>query len=151
MKQTITLVPNSDNPVQVTKEVAEMSGLIRSILIVLDSISDLKPSGGPEDVQLPGVSHPILIKIVGFLEKHVNEPMVEITKPIQSNDMYQIVDRWDANYINSMTQEELFQVIHAAKYLDIPSLLDLSACKLASMILGKTSEEIGSMFNVTLN
>ena len=45
-------------------------------------------------------------------------------------------------------QEMLFECILAANYMDIKSLLDLTCAKVASMIKGKTPEEIRKTFNV---
>lgn len=47
---------------------------------------------------------------------------------------------WDAEYVN-IEQEVLFELILAANYLDIKSLLDLTCAKVASMIKGKTTED----------
>lgn len=44
--------------------------------------------------------------------------------------------------------EMLFELIYAATYLDIKPLLDLTCAKVASMIKGKTSEQICKTFNV---
>ena len=42
----------------------------------------------------------------------------------------------------------LFQLILAANYMDIKSLLDLTCAKVASMLKGKTPEEIQKTFNI---
>ena len=55
--------------------------------------------------------------------------------------------RSDDEYVN-IEQEVLFELILAANYLDIKSLLDLTCAKVASMIKGKTTEEIRKQFNI---
>ena len=42
----------------------------------------------------------------------------------------------------------LFELILAADYLDIKSLLDLTCAKVASMIKGKNTEEIRKQINI---
>ena len=55
----------------------------------------------------------------------------EIEKPLSHSDMAQVVDQWHADYIN-LEQEELFELVMAANYLDIKPLLELSCAKVAS-------------------
>jgi S-phase kinase-associated protein 1 len=57
------------------------------------------------------------------------------------------VREWDVEYVD-VEQEILFELILAANYLDIKALLDLTCAKVASMIKGKTPEEIRKQFNI---
>jgi S-phase kinase-associated protein 1 len=57
------------------------------------------------------------------------------------------VPKWDADFVN-IEQETLFELILAANYMDIKSLLDLTCAKVASMIKGKTPEQIRQTFNI---
>lgn len=43
----------------------------------------------------------------------------------------------------------LFEILLAANYLDIRSLLDVGSKTVANMIKGKTAEEIRKTFNIT--
>lgn len=126
--------------VEISRKAAAMSRLMQ------DMLQDDDPSEVSE-IPLPDVQEPILNKVVEFLNKHKDDPMREIQKPIQTNDIKAIVGDWDAAYID-LPQEQLFKVILAANYLDIPSLLDLGICKLACMVKGKEPEEVKRMFNI---
>jgi hypothetical protein len=48
------------------------------------------------------------------------------------------VPEWDAKFVE-VEQEMLFELILAANYMDIKSLLDLTCAKVASMIKGACS------------
>ena len=51
--------------------------------------------------------------------------------------------------MNDEDLESIFDIIIAANYLDIKSLLDLSCAKIATLIRGKSPEEIRKTFNIT--
>ena len=87
---------------------------------------------------------------------------------------FQVVSQWDADFVD-VDQELLFELIlvglnsvflavfpsfvsprflplfffQAANYMDIKPLLDLTCAKVASMIKGKTPEQIRKTFNIT--
>ena len=62
--------------------------------------------------------------------------------------MAELVGEWDANFVDDIEQVMLFELLLAANYMDIKSLLDLTCAKVASMIKGKTPEEIRKTFNI---
>ena len=73
--------------------------------------------------------------------------MAEIERPLKSSNMRDIVSEWDANFI-AIPTEELMDLIVAANFLLIQPLLDVACAKVASMIKGRTPEEIRSAFNI---
>ena len=75
------------------------------------------------------------------------EPMKTIEKPLQSDNMRQVVQEWYADFVN-VEQDVLFELILAANYMDIKPLLDLTCATVASLIKGKTPEEIRRTFNI---
>jgi S-phase kinase-associated protein 1 len=91
-------------------------------------------------------------KAIVFVEYHdANGKMVEIEKPLSSPNMADNVDdKWDADFIEAVAQSQacLFELILAGNNLDLRDLLDLSMSKVASMIRGKTPEEIRQTFNI---
>merc|ERR1712216_439838 len=72
---------------------------------------------------------------------------VRIEKPLKSANMHEVVQEWYANYVD-VDQELPFELILAANYMDIKPLLDLTCATVASMIKGKTPEEIRKTFNI---
>ena len=127
--------------VEVTRKAACMSELIKSMLA-----DDDDPNEVPE-IPLLEVSKDILDKVVVFLNKHRDDPMKTIHKPISTSNLKDIVSEWDADYID-LEQEQLFKVILAANYLDIPSLLDLGITKFCTMIKDKDVDEVKEMLNI---
>lgn len=108
----------------------------------------IEDTGGEEDIPLPNLSTHILQKIIEYCEYHKNDQPEEIEKPLRTTNLAELVDSWDAKFIEVENMEELFKIIQGANYLDIASLLDLSCAKVASLIKGKTPEEIRKTFNI---
>merc|ERR1711991_539858 len=77
----------------------------------------------------------------------MGEPMNEIEKPLKSSNMHEVVQEWYANYVE-VDQETLFELILAANYMDVKPLLDLTCATVASMLKGKTPEQIRHQFNI---
>ena len=59
-----------------------------------------------------------------------------------------MVSGFDEKFIDIDNLDGIFDIINAAYYLDIKSLLDLSCAKIATLIKGKTPEEIRKTFNI---
>merc|ERR1711964_62073 len=95
------------------------------------------------EIEIKKVSGPILNLIVEYLKHHDGKVPAEIAKPIRSVKMEKIVeDPWDAEFINKQTKKVIFQIILGANYMDIKSLLHLGCAKIATLIKGKSPEEI---------
>jgi len=96
---------------------------------------------------LPNVKAEVLKKVLEFCEHYLAEPMTEIEKPLKSQNMSDVVQKWYADFVN-VEQVLLFELILAANYLDIKPLLDLTCATVASMIKGKSPEDIRATFNI---
>jgi S-phase kinase-associated protein 1 len=141
--QVIVLAGSGEDAGRVTisRKAACMSELLKSMLA-----DDDDPKEVPE-IPLLDITKDVLDKVVEFLNRHKDDPLKEITKPITNNNIKEIVSEWDAKFVD-LEQEPLFRLILAANYLDIPSLLDLGICKLACMVKGKEPDEVKKMFNI---
>ena len=123
-------------------EVAKMSELVKSIMDDDDNDEDVA------EIPLPNVKAQILKLVIDFCTHHSQEAMTEIEKPLKSSVMNEVVQPWFADFVN-VEQPVLFELILAANYMDIKPLLDLTCATVASMIKGKTPEEIRRTFNIT--
>ena len=133
---------DSEDKIQVRRKAAEMSRLIKEML---EEDDEEKP-----EIPLPNVQKEALLKVVEFCERHADDPMPAIQRPIKSVDMNDIVGAWDATFIE-MEDRQLFDLILAANYLDISDLLDLGCAKVASIIKNKTPDEIKERFGIEKN
>ncbi len=135
---TIDLISKEENRFTLSRKAAYMSTLVK------ETLEDKEA----QQVPLPNVSNQALELVVKYMKYHVDNPAKEIEKPLKSSDMTQVVSEYDANFVN-LDQDLLFELILAANYMDIKPLLELTCAKVASMIKGKTPEQIRTTFNIT--
>ncbi|XP_059296828.1 SKP1-like protein 1A [Lycium ferocissimum] len=93
-------------------------------------------------IPLPNVTSKILAKVIEYCKRHVEAPKGEDNK-VSDEDL----KSFDADFVK-VDQSTLFDLILAANYLNIKSLLDLTCQTVADMIKGKTPEEIRKTFNI---
>ena len=107
----------------------------------------LEDAGNDDEIPIPNVKSSILKKVIDFCTYIKTNAPPEIEKPLKSANLKDVVNPWYATYIE-VDQEVLFDLIMAANYLDIKPLLDLGCAYVASMIKGKTPEQIRQLFNI---
>ncbi|CAI8600992.1 unnamed protein product [Vicia faba] len=95
-----------------------------------------------EGIPIPNVTSQILAKVIEYCKKHVEAANSE-EKPAANDDL----KTWDAEFVK-VDQQTLFDLILAANYLDIKSLLDLISQAIAQIVASKTVEETRKMFNI---
>jgi len=112
-----------------------------SVLVKTSMENDISAT----EVPLPGVEGPILELVTEYMNHHkgVEPPIIE--KPLRSKIMREVCkDSWDAEYIDGIgiDRQKLYDLILAANYMDIKSLLHLGCAKVASLIKGQPLEKI---------
>jgi S-phase kinase-associated protein 1 len=119
-----------------------------------------------EVVPLPNVNSAILRKVIQFCTYHKDDPVPSSTDDDENKEKRtDDITSWDADFLkvsegiawfhlrltaspNQVDQGTLFELILAANYLDIRSLLDVTCKTVANMIKGKTPDEIRKTFNI---
>ena len=134
----ITLVSSDGEKVEISSKAVQRSVLVKGI------IEDY-----PDDAEVPlnNVKSSILKKIKEYLEHYQDSEPKEIERPLASQNYQECVDAWDYEFIN-VDLDLIFEIILAANYMDIKPLLELASSKVASIIKGKTPEEIRKTFNI---
>ena len=130
----IKLISKDGKEFLIEKKYAYVSNLIKTSL-------EHDPSA--TEVPMPGVKADILTKVVEFMQHHkgVEPPILE--KPLRSKVLKDLCkDPWDAEYIDKIGEDRqsLYDLILAANYMDIKSLLHLGCAKVASLIKGQPLE-----------
>ncbi|CDJ61154.1 S-phase kinase-associated protein, putative [Eimeria maxima] len=137
-QRCVVLVSSEGEEFKVPREVASASLLVKS----------MTEDGDDTDVvPLPKVSSYILKKVVEYCTHHHDNPPEDIPTPLKTSNLAEVVSEFDFNFVN-VEQTVLFDLLLAADYLNIPSLLLLTSAKVASMIKGRSPEEIRREFNI---
>jgi len=139
--RAVHLISQEGESFDVQLGVAKMSELVKTM------VDEDQDENEAQEIPLPNVKSSILAKVIEFCQHYKLNPMEEIEKPLKSANMHEVVDEWYANYV-AVEQEVLFELILAANYMDIKPLLDLTCATVASMIKGRTTEEIRRQFNI---
>ncbi|XWS40208.1 hypothetical protein CRYUN_Cryun18bG0120800 [Craigia yunnanensis] len=92
------------------------------------------------EIPLPNVTSKILSKVLEYCKKHVDAADDKEKYPDE-------LKAWDADFVK-VDQNTLFDLILAANYLNIKSLLDLICQTVADMIKGKRPDDIRKTFNI---
>ncbi|XP_015170516.1 SKP1-like protein 1B [Solanum tuberosum] len=92
-------------------------------------------------IPLHNVTGKILAKVIEYCKRHVEVPKAE------DKTAKEDLKTFDAEFVK-VDQSTLFNLMLAANYLNIKSLLDLTCQTVADMIKGKTPEEIRKTFNI---
>ena len=124
--QNIILVSADNQKIEIDTESAQKSNLLKGL------ISDFNVNKEP--IQLPDIKYDILKKVVDYLTYYKDKNPKDIPKPMPSANLSEVIDEWDVKFINSIELDNVFDLINAANYMDIPPLLDLACAKIASLI-----------------
>ncbi|CAL5402294.1 unnamed protein product [Camellia sinensis] len=130
--KTIVLKSSDGETFEVEESVALESQTIKHM--IEDDCADTS-------IPLPNVTSKILAKVIEYCKKHVDTPKSD-DKTAEDE-----LKNFDAEFVK-VDQGTLFDLILAANYLNIKSLLDLTCQTVADMIKGKTPEEIRKTFNI---
>ena len=149
-KANIVLQSNDTRPIEyaVNREAAKMSGLIKDMLEDQDSEEQTV-------IPLPNVNGRTLKYVIQYIEHHWNNKAEPIEKPLKGK-VEDVISEWDRRFLytdlikdsDEKQHELLIDCIMAANFLNIKDMLDLTCAAVASMIKGKTPEQIRALFNI---
>ena len=118
--------------------------------LVDETIGDVDEDDDGDDemeVPLPNVSTPVLEKVLEYCKHYQEEPMTAIQTPLKSSKLEELVQPWYAEFVK-VPRALLFDLVAAANFMDIKSLLDLTCLAVSILIKGKSAAELREMFNI---
>ncbi|CAL9246567.1 unnamed protein product [Arabidopsis halleri] len=127
-KKIIVLTSSDGDSFQIDEAVAFQSAMIKGM--DEDKCAD-------NGIPLPNVTSKILLLVIEYCKKHV----------VESNEEEDL-KKWDTEFMKKMEQSIVFDVMMAANYLNIQSLIDLTCQTVADLLSGKTPDEIRAYFKI---
>ena len=124
----VKIESNDNYTVSLPRKVAVCSSLIKNML------EDLSEAEETTTIPILTISREILEKAFEYCEHHLEDLNTEITTESEFSE-------WDKRFFG-IEQSKLFELILAANFLDIKSLLDAGCKVVADQIKGKSVEEI---------
>eukprot|EP01066_Platyproteum_vivax_P020529 Platyproteum_vivax@DN8448_c0_g1_i1.p1 len=137
-QRQIHLVSRDDKKFTVDAEVAALSAILRNMI---------EESSADEEIPLPNVRGEMLEKVLSYCEYHRDKPAKELPRPLLPPVLGDHVDEFDVAFVDVDVQV-LYEYVIVANYLDIKPLLDLCCAKMATMMKGKSIEEVRQLFNI---
>jgi len=132
----LTLKSGGQDPqtFEISKGHAELSKFVTTIL---------EGDSEATSIEIRQVPAETLSHVVDYLKHHKGKEPDPLPCPVRSIHMSQIVsDKWDAQWIDAFDKKTIFEVILAANYMDIKSLLHLGCAKIATLIKQLDQKEI---------
>jgi S-phase kinase-associated protein 1 len=137
LDKQITIITSDNKQYIVSNNILKMSKFIQKVL-----------SNDPQNhmILLDKIPGPVFERIISYCTHHL-EPHKPIEKPL-NNKISNLICPYDNQFLNSLSTKELIELAKLSNYLDISSLYELLCANFASMIRGKTSEEIRDIFGI---
>ncbi len=135
----IKLKSNDDEVFEISEKAVKRSRLVDGIL------QDYEDN---TEVPLPDVSGKILKKIIEYLKYYENSEPKSIPKPLKNSQIEDILEKWDYDYIIEVQLEDSIDLLNAANYMDIPPLLQLACCRIASEMIDRPVDEVRKIFGI---
>lgn len=137
----VTLKSKDNRTLSIELGVAERCHLLKSML------EDREPTD-TEPIPIH-FEEKVLQKVFTFVQHELDvEELPQLPRPVPSERLEDCMPRWFAEYIKMPSLEDVYDVIAAANYLDVPSLVELGCAKVGSMMKNKTVPELRQMFNI---
>jgi S-phase kinase-associated protein 1 len=142
MSTQIEIITNDQQKFLLDRDAILMSGLVTDMLADEDEDSEDIPS-----IPVPNVDSKCMEKVEEYVKHHWNNRAKKIEQPLRAT-FNELISEWDQKFLEKIDQELLMKLLMAANYLHIPDLLDLTCAKAASMIKGKSPQQVCDMLGI---
>ena len=145
---TVKLLSNDNQAFDVPKE------LISHWTVVNNMLEDLADIDSDTPIPLPKVDGSTLKRAIAYTEEYhkvtktdENENEEQAKPSATARETNPKLDEWELKHVN-IPDNELFELIKGANYLEFQAMLNATCKKVANEIKGKTPEEIRNRFKL---
>ena len=138
MNKKVLFLTSDGHTVEVEREIASKSEWVKNIV---------EGSEVDDNIPLTVINKATLLKVIEYCTYINTNVPPQIDRPLRSNELSDIVDPWYAEFVN-LEREVLFELILAANFMDIKSLLVLACAKVHSLMKGMTIPQVREYFNI---
>jgi S-phase kinase-associated protein 1 len=136
--RVVNIITADNHKFELSEKILSQSGFFDALL---------KSDSEETTVNLSNIDGETFSKISEYLEYSVDKPPLEI-KTIIGKEMEDIVGKYYSDYC-SVDIPLLHKMINASNYLNIDPLLHLCCAKFATLIRGKTAEQVKRIINLS--
>ena len=151
MANRITLQSGDGEMFPVDLDVAKKSRTIRTMLEDLGIETENDGEEIKETLPLPNITAMILKKVIDWCEFHKDDKESDDQEEAPNGERKQReivpLSDWDKEFVK-VDKGIIFEIIMAANYLHIPGLINTTCMNIASMLKGKSPEQIREEFNI---
>mmetsp|Transcript_23662 Transcript_23662/g.41245 ORF Transcript_23662/g.41245 Transcript_23662/m.41245 type:complete len:215 (+) Transcript_23662:216-860(+) len=138
----VNLITQDGDSFTVSRDIVMISELIKTMID-----ESLGEDDDPQEIPLPNLKSNVLVKVIEFCKYYHKDKMATIPRPIKYGlQVADVVQDWYGEYVDALVNnkefEMLFDLVLAANYLDIKSLLDLASATIGLLIMNKTPDQI---------
>lgn len=141
----ITIVSSDGEEFEISTNLAQQSETLSNLIENFDyHRKDVKK----EPIPLENITRTQMEKVLKWMKHHQHAP-----KWVPADNNYvpdYRFDAWTSGYLN-IPNNRLYELVKASNYLNIPRLYDAVSKKVASMIAGKTADEMRRTLNLQPN
>ncbi len=153
-KKTESLDDGSDIQVKLLSKTGEVFSISKKYTCISDLIFTMF-NGDKEANEISlNLDSKQLKLAVEYMKHHKGEEPPLVERPLKSKIMSENVkDPWDTKYIDDINTnpdniDEISEMCNTSNYLGIKSLVHLACAKVASIIKGKSKEEMKKLLNI---
>ena len=134
----ITLKSSEDKQFKISEKAAKRAKVFNDLL---------EDYGKNENIPLE-INSETLESVIKYLEHYENQEPKNVEKPLKSGDLTKVLDAWDYEFISKFSLEKSVDLVNAANYINLDSLLQLSLCRIASEMVDQPIEEVQKKFGI---